>query len=134
MVFSGMLRPVALVSTDVSEVLSASIIRVTRISELGTTLAVTSNGRTLRPLLVTASVVPSSPILVTLMKERQVPPKRRFIQEPLGVTSQKTPFFNTNSVIGHSMADNQCVFSVDVLFFDVVVNRNEDNINMSDCI
>jgi hypothetical protein len=42
-----MLRRVALVRTDVSEQLSASFIRVTRISELGT-LAVTSNRRTLR--------------------------------------------------------------------------------------
>jgi hypothetical protein len=41
---SGMLRRVALVRTDVSEELSASI-RVTRIGELGTTLAVTSNRR-----------------------------------------------------------------------------------------
>jgi hypothetical protein len=61
-----MLRHVALVRTDVLEKLSAFIIRVTRIGELGTTLAVTSNRRT---LLVTASVVPSSPILVTMMKE-----------------------------------------------------------------
>jgi hypothetical protein len=38
----------ALVRNDVSEELSASIIRVTRIGELGTTLAVTSNQRTLR--------------------------------------------------------------------------------------
>jgi hypothetical protein len=38
-----MLRNVALVRTDVSEELSASFIRVTRIGELGTTLAVTSN-------------------------------------------------------------------------------------------
>jgi hypothetical protein len=43
MTSSGMLRRVALVRTDVSEELSASFIRVTRISELGTTLAVTSN-------------------------------------------------------------------------------------------
>jgi hypothetical protein len=43
-----MLRRVALGRTDVSEELSASIIRVTRIGELGTTLAVTSNRRTLR--------------------------------------------------------------------------------------
>jgi hypothetical protein len=70
-----MLHRVALVITDVSEELRASFIRVTRIGELGTTLAVTSNRRTLfflrsvRRLLVTASVVPSSPILVTLMKE-----------------------------------------------------------------
>jgi hypothetical protein len=38
---------VALVRTDVSEELSASFIRVTRIGELGTTLAVNSNRRTL---------------------------------------------------------------------------------------
>jgi hypothetical protein len=38
-----MLRCVVLVRTDVSEELSASFIRVTRISELGTTLAVTTN-------------------------------------------------------------------------------------------
>jgi hypothetical protein len=43
-----MSRYVALVGTDVSEELSASFIRMTRISELGTTLAVTSNRRTLR--------------------------------------------------------------------------------------
>jgi hypothetical protein len=48
MVSSGMLRPDALVRTDVSEQLIASFIRVTRIDETGTTLAVTSNRRTLR--------------------------------------------------------------------------------------
>jgi hypothetical protein len=36
MVSSGMLRRVALVRTDVSEEISASIITVTRIGELGT--------------------------------------------------------------------------------------------------
>jgi hypothetical protein len=51
-----MLRRVTLVRTDVSVELSASIIRVTRIDELGTTIAVTST-------------VPSSQILVTLMKK-----------------------------------------------------------------
>jgi hypothetical protein len=45
---SGMLRPVALVRTDVSEELSASFIRVTRIGELGTKLAVSRNRRTLQ--------------------------------------------------------------------------------------
>jgi hypothetical protein len=71
-----MLRRVTLVRTDVSEELSVSIIRVTRIGELGT-LAVTSSRRTLRKniirsvrrLLVTANVVPSSTILVILMIE-----------------------------------------------------------------
>jgi hypothetical protein len=42
MVSSGMLRLVVLVRTDVSEELSAPFIRVTRIGELGTTLAGTS--------------------------------------------------------------------------------------------
>jgi hypothetical protein len=50
-----MLRRVTLVRTDVSEEPSASFIRVTRIGELGITVA--------------AYVVPSSQILVTLMKE-----------------------------------------------------------------
>jgi hypothetical protein len=50
-----MLRSVALVRTDISEELSTTIIRVTRIGELGT--------------LEVTSVVPSSPMLVTLMKE-----------------------------------------------------------------
>jgi hypothetical protein len=44
----GMLRHVALVRTDVSEERSAFIIKVTKIGELGTTLALTSNRRTLR--------------------------------------------------------------------------------------
>jgi hypothetical protein len=48
MVSSGILRRVALVRTDVSKKLSASLIRVTRIVELETTLIVTSNRRTLR--------------------------------------------------------------------------------------
>jgi hypothetical protein len=70
-----MLLRVALVRTDDSEERSGSIIRVPRIDELGTTVAVTSNRRTqtgflrrVRRLLVTANV-PSSPILVTLMME-----------------------------------------------------------------
>jgi hypothetical protein len=70
MMSSRMLRRVVLVRTDVSEEPSASFIRVTRIGELGTTLAATSNRRTLR----------------------------RFSFEPHGVTSQKTPFFNTQVI------------------------------------
>jgi hypothetical protein len=47
MASSGMLRRVTLVGTDVSEELSASMIGITRIGELGT-LAVTGNRRTLQ--------------------------------------------------------------------------------------
>jgi hypothetical protein len=53
----------ALIKTNASKELSASIIRVTRIGKLGTNLALTSNQRTLH---VTANLVPTSPILVTL--------------------------------------------------------------------
>jgi hypothetical protein len=48
-----MLHRLALVTTDISEVLSASLVFL----------------RSVRWLLVTASVVPSSQILLTLMKE-----------------------------------------------------------------
>jgi hypothetical protein len=67
MASSGMLRRVAPVRTEVSEELSSSIFRVTRISELGRTLAHIVFIRSVRRLLVTANVVRSSPILVTLM-------------------------------------------------------------------
>jgi hypothetical protein len=76
MLSSGMLRRVALVRTDVSEESGASFIKVTRIGELGTTQAATSNRRT----------------------RTSFPPKRRFLQEPHGVTSQKTPFFIVTAV------------------------------------
>jgi hypothetical protein len=48
--------PVVIVRADVSDELSASFIRVTRIGELGTTLAVTSNRRTLRRNAKLASI------------------------------------------------------------------------------
>jgi hypothetical protein len=70
---SEILRRVALVRTDVSEELNFSIIRVTKIGELGTTLAVTRIRRTLRRNV--ANVVPSSPILVTLMMESLIFPE-----------------------------------------------------------
>jgi hypothetical protein len=64
MAYFGMLRCVALVRTDVSEEPSPSIIRLRKVDELGTTLAVTTNR-----LLVMANVVPSSPTLASLMME-----------------------------------------------------------------
>jgi Fe-S oxidoreductase len=79
---SWMLRRVALLRTDVCEEFSASIIRLIRMGELGKTPEVTSNRRTLRRntkisvflssvrrFLVTANVVPSSPIHPILIKE-----------------------------------------------------------------
>jgi hypothetical protein len=71
MASSGMLRRVTLVRTDVSEELSAPVIKVTRVTAnvpsspiLIRNVAHPSSGQ-----VVTASVVPSSPILVTLVKE-----------------------------------------------------------------
>jgi hypothetical protein len=66
---SGALHRVAFVRIDVSDDRIASTIRMTRIGELGTTLAVTSNRRSLLRVLVTANVVPSSPILVIQIVE-----------------------------------------------------------------
>jgi tRNA C32,U32 (ribose-2'-O)-methylase TrmJ len=65
-----MLRRVVLIRTDVSEELSDSSIRVTRIGELRTTLAVTSNRPSQCASVASySSDVLSSLILVTLMKE-----------------------------------------------------------------
>jgi hypothetical protein len=64
---TGMWCHVALIGTAVLKEYIASIIRVASISELGTMLAVFLCS-TLQ-LLVTANIVPSSPILVTLMIE-----------------------------------------------------------------
>jgi hypothetical protein len=69
MVSSGMLRRVALVRTDVSEELGASLIRVTRIGELGTTLAVTSNRRTLRRNTKSRRNIPQDTILLSHCRE-----------------------------------------------------------------
>jgi hypothetical protein len=65
----GILRRVALVRTDFSEELSAPTHAAKKYQEI--------------PL-------PSSPILVILMGLSS--PKRRFLQEPRGVTPQKPPF------------------------------------------
>jgi hypothetical protein len=71
-----MLDLVALVRTDDSEEHSAFIIRVTRIGKLGTTLAISSNRRTLRC----------------------IPVRYQFLEEPHGLTSHKTAFFIVTAV------------------------------------
>jgi hypothetical protein len=65
-----MLPLVVVVRTDVSKERITSIISVKIFGEVGMPLAVTNNRNTLRRntrLPITANVVPSSPILVTLM-------------------------------------------------------------------
>jgi hypothetical protein len=71
-----MWRRVALVRTVVLEELIFSIIRVKTISKLKITLSVTDKWRTLQ----------------------YISPKRRFLQQPHGVTSQKTALFMVTAV------------------------------------
>jgi hypothetical protein len=70
MLYPRILHHVALVRTDVLEDLSASIIKVTRIGELGTALTITGDRRMLqRNTMLVMANAPSSPILVTVMME-----------------------------------------------------------------
>jgi hypothetical protein len=90
MAYSAMLRRVVLVRTDVSEEHSATFFMVTRIGQLGTKLAPTSNRSTVCRLLLRASVVPISPTLVTLMKEALSSSQTPFLKEPHSVTSHSS--------------------------------------------
>jgi hypothetical protein len=74
---SGMLCHVDLVRIDVSEEHSTSIIRVTRIGELGTMLAVPSYQRTLLMLFLAHQ-------LSTRQWRSYVPLKHQFLQQPHG--------------------------------------------------
>jgi hypothetical protein len=75
---SEMLRRVALVRTDVSEELRACIIMVRRLGELGATLAVTINGRTLRMM----EALSSSETSVRIRTTRQYIPEDGILQSP----------------------------------------------------
>jgi hypothetical protein len=106
---SGMLCRVALVRTGVSEEHIASFIRVTRIGELRTTLAVTSNQRTLRRNLLMKEALSSSETSVhTSATWRNIPEdailhshrrenlkfyKSYFIEAPTPITFPYPPFF-----------------------------------------
>jgi hypothetical protein len=79
MTCSGMWRRVILARTDISEESIASMIRVTRIGDIGRTLVATINWS-------------------ALMIRRYDPPKRRFLQDPRGVTFQKATFFIVTAV------------------------------------
>jgi hypothetical protein len=88
MASSGILRRVALVRTDGSEELSAYIIRVTRICERNN---VSRNYqpthdfvflRSVRRLLVTANITPSSLLLVILIMEALRPFETFFLTRP----------------------------------------------------
>jgi hypothetical protein len=88
-----MLRRVVLVRTDVSEDRSASIIRVTRIGQLETMLP-----HSMRRLLVLLTLFLAQRFLSPCCWWRYVPPKRRLLQEPQGVTSQKAEIFIVTAV------------------------------------
>jgi hypothetical protein len=89
-----MLRRVALVRTDVSEEPSASFIRVTRFGELRTTLAVTSNRRTLNSVLtrVTWRNIPEDTILHSYRRENL----KSYVYPlfPSSIPSYRTVVFN----------------------------------------
>jgi hypothetical protein len=70
-----MLCCLALVTTEVSEELSASFIKVARIGELGTTLPVTINRRTLRrnTTLMKEALSSSETSVLTRVTRRNIP-------------------------------------------------------------
>jgi hypothetical protein len=102
----------ALVRTDVLEERIASIIRVTVIGEL-------SFGCSLLPTLFLARR-----FLLPGRWRLCVPPKRRFLQEPPGVTSQKTAFFIVTAVKASNL-----ILSIVLLY---IKKRTTDNVQSGD--
>jgi hypothetical protein len=103
MVSSGMLRRAALVRTDVSDELSASFIRVRRIGELGTTLALTSNRRKLKRnffslvILMKEALSSSETSVLTRATIRNIP-EETIIQPTKQGTNQLTKHPTNNSI------------------------------------
>jgi hypothetical protein len=61
--------------------------------------------RSMHQLLVSANVVPSMLIIVTLMMEALCSSETWFLQEPRGVTSQKTEFFSLYILLPDASSD-----------------------------
>jgi hypothetical protein len=115
---SGILRFVAVVRTDVSEERTASIIRVTRIGEVGTTLALTATCFGCKLLLM---LFPARRFLSPWWWRQSFPSKRRFLQEPHGLTFQNTTFFKR--YISWRMPSSGMLRRVDIERTDVSEGR-----------
>jgi hypothetical protein len=107
-----MLRRVALVRTDVSEERSVSIISATEMGEPGTTLAVTSNRRTLRRNRCSQI----ARYLPPWWCGRNVPPKRRFLREPQGVNFPANDILHSHS--RENLKSNSVAFSPQANYTD----------------
>jgi hypothetical protein len=92
-----MLRRVALVRTGVSGEIIALFIRVTRVAELRNSIlhGISSQRASVASYCLRCSWLTDS---CHLDDGRDIFPKCRFLQEPHGVTSQKTPFFIVTAV------------------------------------
>jgi hypothetical protein len=86
-------------------------------------------------LLVTANVVPSSPILVTLIMEAILSLKRWFLQEPHGVTPLKKIFFTTRSFgfASKKLTEKGLEGSIRVLCRDIPTGTEKTMKTRSEC-
>jgi hypothetical protein len=105
MASSRIVRRVALIRADVSKEGSASFIRVTTIGELGMLIATNKLAS-----VASDSVVRSSPILVTLMREA-LSSSEKSVLTIAGGTSQKTPFFIITAVKSSNLTSYRLIHS-----------------------
>jgi hypothetical protein len=106
-----MWRHVAIVRTDVLEENITSIIRVKRISKLGTKFAVTSNWSTLQ----------------------HIPLKCRFLHEPHTIPSQKTAFFKGKPVPGLKRQAWWSTGSMQAMLLSILAISEEGPVSLSGC-